>query len=121
MRRFIPGGLALAAACMLTGCENDSPQELTYPISVENVTYTGTVRNIVNNNCIICHGTIPANNAPMSLTTYEDVRNAVINRGLLDRISRPQGAPGMMPNGGTRLPQNQIDLIVQWNEQGLPE
>jgi hypothetical protein len=121
MKKLIPGGVVLAMAGLIAGCETDSPKDLTYPISVENVTYTNTVRNIINNNCIICHGTIPANNAPMSLTTYENVRSAVLTRGLLDRISRPQGAPGMMPNGGTRLPQSQIDLIVQWNEQGLPE
>jgi hypothetical protein len=103
------------------GCTNDSTSDLISDEPIENVTYTENVRTIINNNCIICHGTNPANGAPMPLTTYEAVKEAVQNRGLLDRISREQGAPGMMPNGGTRLPQNLIDLIVQWNAQGLQE
>jgi hypothetical protein len=57
----------------------------------------------------------------MSLTTYADVKNAVLNRGLLDRISRAQGSPGMMPNGGIRLPQATIDKIFEWAQNGLPE
>lgn len=106
---------------LFCGCTNDSPDDLIDATPVENVTYTEHVKTIINNNCIVCHGTIPANGAPMSLVTYAQVKDAVQNRGLLDRISRAQGEPGMMPNGGTRLPQNQIDLITQWNEQGLQE
>ena len=40
---------------------------------------------------------------------------------LLERISREQGASGMMPNLGTRLPQSTIDLIIDWNTDGLLE
>ena len=86
----------------------------------ELVTYQD-VSSIFEMNCIACHSSPPQNGAPMSLTTYSDIRNAVLNRGLLDRISREQGAPGMMPNGGQRLPQSTIDLVFQWNEDGLLE
>ena len=116
-RILLFSGLALVTF----GCESDSTSDLIDNTPVDNVTYTENIRTIINNNCIVCHGTIPANNAPMPLTTYEFVKDAVLNRGLIDRISRAQGTPGMMPNGGTRLPQNQIDLIIQWNEEGLQE
>lgn len=109
------------ALLLLCSCENDSPADLTYPIPEETITYTEYVRTIINNNCIICHGTTPANGAPMPLTTYAAVKDAVEHRGLLDRISRPQGASGMMPNGGTRLPQSQIDIINAWAADGLQE
>ncbi|HLF53472.1 hypothetical protein [Flavobacterium sp.] len=107
---------------IITSCTSDSESDLTNntPIN-ENVTYTGTIRNIIDNNCIMCHGTTPTNGAPMSLTTYANVKDAVLNRGLLDRISRPQGSPGMMPSGGTRLPQSTIDQVVQWKNDGLLE
>jgi mono/diheme cytochrome c family protein len=111
----------LGVSVLLCGCVNDSPADLTEPIPEETITYTEHVRTIINNNCIVCHGTIQANGAPMALTTYNAVKDAVEHRGLLDRISRPQGTPGMMPNGGTRLPQNQIDLIAAWANQGLQE
>jgi mono/diheme cytochrome c family protein len=111
----------LGLSLILCGCANDSPDDLANFEPVANVTYNENVKTIFNNNCIICHGTIPANGAPMSLTTYALVKDAIMNRPLIDRISRPQGAPGMMPNGGIRLPQNQIDLIIQWKDQGLQE
>ncbi len=109
------------ASIAVTGCENDSAQDLQGEVPTTDITYTDHVRTIINNNCIVCHGTIPANGAPMSLTSFEQVRDAVQNRGLLDRISRAEGTPGLMPNGGPRLPQNLIDIIVQWNADGLQE
>lgn len=103
------------------GCSNDSSSDLINENQFDEVTYTNTVKAIIDNNCISCHATVPVNGAPMSLTTYADVKNAVLNRGLLNRISRAQGAPGMMPNGGTRLPQAVIDQVYQWAENGFPE
>lgn len=76
---------------------------------------------IFEDNCTACHSNPPQNGAPMSLTNYVEIKEAVENRGLLDRISRAEGADGAMPLGGPRLPQQQIDLIVQWNQDGLPE
>ncbi len=103
------------------GCANDSTSDLIDNSTVGQITYTNTTKSIFDNNCISCHATVPVNGAPMSLTTYEFVKSAVQTRGLLDRISRPQGSQGMMPNGGTRLPQVTIDKIFQWAQNGLPE
>jgi len=57
----------------------------------------------------------------MPLTTYENVKDAVLNGGLLDRISREQGASGIMPVEANRLPQATIDKISQWAQNGQPE
>jgi hypothetical protein len=76
---------------------------------------------IIDNACNNCHTSPPQNGAPMSLTTFMDVKTSVENRGLIDRITRNEGAGGLMPLGGPRLPQASIDLIVQWNEDGLLE
>lgn len=103
------------------GCTNDSSSDLIDINQFDEVTYTNTIKSIIDNNCIPCHATVPVNGAPMSLTTYADVRDAVLNRGLLNRISRDQGAPGMMPNGGTRLPQAKIDQVFEWAENGFQE
>jgi len=86
----------------------------------ELVTYQD-VRFVFENICTQCHSNPTQNGAPMPLVTYENVRDAVLNRPLLDRISREEGASGAMPLGGPRLPQNTIDLIFQWNEDGLLE
>ncbi len=101
-------------------CSNESTIDLTDPIP-QKVSYTVNVKPIIDANCIPCHKSPPVNGAPMSLLTKLQVQDAIVNRGLIDRISRAQGAPGMMPNGGTRLPQTSIDIIKKWQEDGFLE
>ena len=113
--------ILLLGTVLVSSCSNDSSDDLSGNIDLDEVTYTNTVKSIIDNNCIMCHAATPINGAPMSLTTYENVKQAVLNRGLLDRISRTQGAPGMMPNGGTRLPQALIDKVQAWANNGLIE
>lgn len=107
-------------ALLLPSCSENSSDDL-IDNSNAPVTYTTQVKNIIQTNCLSCHTSPPINGAPMQLTTYNDVKNAILTRGLLDRISRPQGAPGMMPNGGTRLPQTTIDKLYAWQNGGFIE
>ena len=104
------------------GCTNTSTEDL---IEAEPqpllVTYTTQVKTIIDNNCIACHSKPPVNGAPISLTTYTEVKNAVQNNSLLDRISKQAGEAGAMPTGGPRMPQNQIDQMIQWLTDGLLE
>lgn len=86
----------------------------------ETITYVADVKPIIDNNCIICHSNPPQNGAPMPLVTFENVREAVQNRNLIGRISSDDPAFSM-PFGGPKLPQNLIDIIIQWNEDGLLE
>lgn len=103
-------------------CTNNSEDDLIIAAEIPtNVTYNSNVKSIIDSNCIVCHAATPVNGAPMSLVTFDQVKEAVLNRGLLDRISRPNGAPGLMPNGGPRLPQQTVDIIVKWNSDGLLE
>lgn len=113
--------LMIPLALLQQSCTNDSTSDLIDDTIVGEVTYSNTVKSVVENNCLHCHTAPPQNGAPMQLTTYADVKNAIMTRGLLDRISRAQGASGMMPNGGTRLPQATINKIYEWAENGFPE
>lgn len=107
---------------LLSGCSNNSSDDLIeVPLNNPTVSYETQVKGIIQSNCISCHQDPPIAGAPMRLMSYQDVKNAVLNRGLIDRISKPQGTSGMMPNGGTRLPQPLIDQIVQWQNQGFAE
>jgi uncharacterized membrane protein len=114
------------AGMLLSGCTNNTLDDLE-PMQqddddggVEFVVF-GDVQPIFNNNCVICHANPPLNGSIMPLVTFNNVREAVNNRDLLDRISRNQGESGLMPLGGPRLPENSIDLISQWEEDGLLE
>jgi len=90
------------------------------PVVEEFVTYEDQVKSIIDTNCIACHSNPPVNGAPMSLITYDDVRNAVENGNLIARIST-NDIGAVMPPGGPKLPQNLIDLIVQWQADGFLE
>ncbi|MFT4697789.1 MAG: mono/diheme cytochrome c family protein [Flavobacteriaceae bacterium] len=117
--RFLTGTFILL---LFVNCSNDTLDDISVEevITIENVTYQN-VQSIFASNCIACHSNPTQNGAPMSLVTYQNIKDAVQNRGLIDRISRIQGEGGMMPAGGTRLPPATIALIVQWNEDGLLE
>ncbi|WP_235810992.1 hypothetical protein [Aequorivita aquimaris] len=84
----------------------------------EVITYEANVKFIIDNNCIVCHSNPPQNGAPKPLVFYENVKEAVENRNLIGRISS-EDPSFLMPLGGPRLPQNLIDIIIQWNEDGL--
>ena len=106
---------------ILIGCTSANEEDLvdTTPLP-DLVTYNGQVKSIIDNNCIHCHANPPQNGAPMPLLTYENVKEAVENRGLLNRISS-MDLNFLMPFGGPRLPQNLIDTIHQWEADGLLE
>lgn len=105
-------------------CDNASEDDLIEPIIIDpaiTINYDTNVKTIIDSNCIFCHSDPPVNGAPIPLVTYDNVKNAVNNSNLIGRISSQVGEPGAMPVGGPRLPQNLIDIIAQWQADGLLE
>lgn len=113
--------ILLPSVLVISSCTNDSESDLIEAPKSETITYTNYVKAVIDSNCISCHGATPSNGAPMSLNTYSTVKNSVLTEGLLDRISRTQGANGLMPQGGSRLPQTTIDALNKWQTDGLLE
>lgn len=107
-------------ATALYSCDSHTYEELEDPmVVVGNVTYDRNIKVIIDDNCIVCHS--PGGVSSFRpLTTYVEVRNAVLTTNLLERIQLPDSDPSQMPQPG-RMPQNKIDLILQWNEDGLLE
>ncbi len=114
---FLPFLLLFLASCSSNTIDDVSE----FIEETPEVTTFQDVKSIFENNCLQCHSNPPQNGAPMPLVSFENVRDAVISRGLLDRISRNEGESGLMPLGGPRLPQSTINLIVSWEEDGLLE
>ena len=114
---FITLGFIFVTSCTQNTYDDIEADEEPFP---EVVTYQD-IKWTIDNICLSCHGNPPQNGAPMSLETYDNVKQAVLNRGLLDRISKNDGEDGLMPLGGPRLPQSTIDLIFQWEVDGLLE
>lgn len=114
--------IVLSCATIFVGCTDDNPSTLMdNPPVVGATTYNQNVKSIIDNNCVVCHAAVPKNGAPMSLVTYDQVKQAVLSRGLLTRISLENGNSSLMPNGGPRMPQATIDIIVKWEKDGLLE
>ena len=106
-------------ALLSTSCSNDSDDDIGPIINdppPNEVTYSGTVKSIISNNCLDCHTNPPVNNAPMSLTTYNDVKNAVQGRGLVGRVES-----GTMPPVGNSLTPSQVQAIKDWQAGGFVE
>ncbi len=106
---------------LIVNCTSVSEDDLIDTTPIEDViTYNNQVKPIIDNNCIHCHSMPPVNGAPMPLIGYGDVKNAVLNDDLIERISS-EDLGFLMPFGGPRLPQNLIDIIIQWEIDGLLE
>lgn len=112
----------LSSVLILAACSNDdSSTTIAAPAPAGSVTYNKDVKPIIDNNCVVCHAGLPKNGAPISLTAYDQVKDAVLKRSLIIRISLENGNTVLMPKGGPRLPQETIDIIKKWEKDGLFE
>jgi hypothetical protein len=78
------------------------------------VTYNNDISPLLTSRCGGCHSSGTNN-----WTLYTNTKNKITS--ILDRIQRPQGAVGFMPQGGTPLTLQEINLIKQWQTDGLKE
>lgn len=123
---FIPMILVFIAIS-LYNCSNDDsgsePEEVTdpdpvvNPISGQVSTYTNHVKSIIDSQCTACHGMPPTRGAPMLLTSYNAVSEAVENRDLLGRL---KSTNNVMPPSG-KIDDDKILLIEDWIADGLKE
>ncbi len=83
-------------------------------------TYANDVNPILMASCQPCHvvgGGASYDSRVKHVNNYDIAKG--ISATILDRISRPQGATGMMPRGGTRLSEDKIAIIKKWIDDGL--
>ena len=117
--------ILLFCLCSTLSCTNDSEDDLipntptTASQEEDDVLYSTSISSIINNNCIACHNSPPTNAAISVYNSYSTVKNA--SSIIFNRISRNTGESGLMPQGGPRLAQAQIDLFEEWINDGLQE
>lgn len=100
----------------ISACSSGSDDDMGPPPPSSKVTYTGTVKAIIDANCISCHNNPPVNNAPMSLTTYDNVKSAVQTRGLIGKVES-----GAMPPVGEDLTLMEVQAIKDWQAGGFQQ
>ena len=82
---------------------------------VTTVTYTGTIRPLVDNKCVGCHsGSTPG--AGLDFTTYAGIQAVALNGRMWGAINHAAGFSAM-PKGG-KLSQCEIDKIEVWINEG---
>jgi hypothetical protein len=105
---------------IVISCTNTSPDDLVddTPITTT-VKYATNIFPIVESQCLSCHNDnfSSGNN---SYSTYAQFRDATENGNVIDRITRSVGDPLLMPQDN-QLPQNSINLILQWQADGYLE
>lgn len=104
----------ISMSAVFIACESRTYEEISdnKPIT-EKVTYNKDVKTIIDANCVNCHSP-----GAQDLTNYNQVKNNIDN--IIDRISRPNGDPLKMPQGGSLSP-TQINIITKWKADGLSE
>lgn len=80
------------------------------------VKYNTDIKQIMTNNCITCHGG-PSPSAGLDLTTYTNVKNAALNRNLLERMN---DATAPMPQNGLLLLSTRR-IMDKWKTDGYLE
>lgn len=114
MKKYIFPIVNILFIVVIISCSNDSDDDdMLPPSNNDPVTYQLHVKPIIDGNCLNCHGNPTANNAPMSLTTYTEVKNAVQTRGLIVRVEN-----GSMPLTGNDLSASQVQTIKDWRTDG---
>jgi mono/diheme cytochrome c family protein len=95
---------------------SDDDDIINPPPTNNDVTYAAHVKSIIDSRCLSCHGNPTANSAPMSLTTYSEVKSAVETRNLIGRVE-----DGTMPPTGADLTSAQVQTIKDWQSGGFKQ
>jgi len=110
-----------ATVLLLQGCYYDVAEEL-YPVTgscdTANVTYTTHVKNVIENNCLVCHSQA-ANLGSINLEGHAQVKQYADNGRLLGAITHSPGY-SPMPQNGNKLPPCTISQITAWVNKGAP-
>ena len=122
----------LAIGCLLvafSSCYYDKADKLyvtpktdstgTTTCDTSNVTYSGTIQNIVARNCTVgCHDAASLGGG-YELDVYAGLVDAVQNGRLLDAIHHNPGVVAM-PQNAPQLDACTINKIVRWVNEGMP-
>ena len=118
---FFTGMFLLAIS--YSGCYYDKA-DLVYPPSsvtcdTSHVTYSMTVSGIIALNCSSCHGGTAALGGGIQLDTYTGLSAWAKNGHLVNDIEQNPGSDPM-PKGGSKLSNCDINQIIVWINQGIP-
>ncbi len=120
-RLYITIATVFVFLLFFVSCYYDNEEAL-YPTlnnscDTTNVTFSGTIAPVLNNNCTSCHsGSIPSGN--ISLASYAGVQTVASNGTIMNALNGT-GVPKMPPSGS--LSSCNIGQILIWIKNGTPD
>lgn len=125
MKRKLNLLLGILPALFVCSCYYDNEEDLYKNYNTDcnsdtTISYSGFIQPLLATECAVsgCHAG-PAPAAGRDLTRYQDVKAIADNGSFAGRITGTTGA--LMPQGGPKLPQCDIEKIQAWISQGAPE
>jgi hypothetical protein len=122
MRKNLKTMLILAIVFM-SGCYYDSEEKL-YPqlsttCDLTNVTFTGTIKPILQASCLSCHSNSQAANSGggIKLENYADFQTIAKSGRLMGAVKHENGFEPM-PQGGGKLIDCEISQLQKWIDNG---
>jgi hypothetical protein len=122
-RKIRNGFFSLLLIICFTTCYYDNEENL-YPQSgqscdLTNVTYTLTVKPILQSYCLSCHSTAaaPASGGGIKLENYTDLKTYVTNGKFYGSVSHAAGYSAM-PKGGGTLDNCSLQKLKKWIDDG---
>lgn len=115
--------LLIAIIATMAGCYYDSEEALYPTVSttcdLSNVTFSSTVKPILQASCLSCHSNSKAasSGAGIKLENYADVVASAGNGQLMGAINHSNGYVAM-PQGGGKLTDCEISKIQKWIDNG---
>ncbi len=122
MKQIIKISLILLIA-FISGCYYDTEEKLYPQVStscdLSNVTFTTTVKPILQASCFSCHSNSKAANSGggIKLENYADVLISTNNGKLMGTINHTSGFQAM-PQGGGKLTDCEISKLQTWIDNG---
>jgi len=115
--------LFIAILATMAGCYYDSEEALYPTVSttcdLTNVTFSATVKPILQASCYSCHSNSSAGSSGngIKLENYSDVVSYVNNGRMMGAINHSNGYVAM-PQGGGKLTDCEISKLQKWIDNG---
>ncbi|MEI6020022.1 MAG: hypothetical protein WCR21_02750 [Bacteroidota bacterium] len=85
----------------------------------DTITFAKHIKGIVQKRCVVCHNGTQTNVTNANFNLYSDLKEKALNGKL--KSYAVDGNPIIMPKFGTKLPQDTLDLIICWINNGAKE
>lgn len=110
------------AAWQMVGCKYDklALAESVTTCDTTGMTYTSSIEPIIKSNCYSCHAGTASGSFGINLDSYASLKLEAQSGELLNRLTSTD-ASVMMPKGGPKLSDCDINKINAWIQAGAPQ